>query len=145
MKTKICSRCKEELSVDFFNKRNSRKDGLQSECIGCKKEIQDNWYRNNNVEHYKNIKIHRNKAKQRLFDYLSDKKCEDCPENDPIVLEFNHLDPSIKEHEISWMASHGFAWDKMIIEINKCEILCCNCHRKKTAKQRGYYKYKMAS
>ena len=43
------------------------------------------------------------------------------------------------------MASHGFAWDKMIIEINKCEILCCNCHRKKTAKQRGYYKYKMAS
>lgn len=86
------------------------------------------------------------KAKQRkklrgiVLEYLDTHPCVVCGELDPIVLEFDHLDPSTKYGSIADLVgrTHGEATIRR--EIEKCQVLCANCHRRKTAKQLGYYK-----
>jgi len=55
-------------------------------------------------------------------------KCLGCDENDPEVLSFHHKNPETKEFQISW--NQQKAWEKLKIEIEKCELLCMNCHIK---------------
>ena len=45
---------------------------------------------------YKAQKRHRLKIRAKLFEFLSSKFCVDCGEKDPIVLDFDHKDPSKK-------------------------------------------------
>jgi hypothetical protein len=54
-------------------------------------------------------------------------KCGHCGINDHRILEFHHLGD--KDHNISNMVNHGYAWKRIEEEIVKCIPLCCNCHR----------------
>lgn len=62
----------------------------------------------------------------------------DCGENDPVVLEFDHI--SDKIDSVSRMICDSYSLDSLEKEIAKCEVRCANCHRRKTAKQLGWYK-----
>ena len=54
--------------------------------------------------------------------------CERCGYNKyPDVLEFHHKDPTIKE--ASWTKMRLWGQDKLKLELDKCAILCANCHR----------------
>lgn len=81
---------------------------------------------------YEAQRRHRALIKQRLFDFLSTKACIDCGESDPIVLEFDHKNQTDKFKNISKMLSGHYSWNSLLKEINKCEIRCANCHRRKT-------------
>lgn len=140
---KQCSICKEEKEISAFNTNKARKDGLQTACKECCKSQAKNWYSNNKKQHIQDVKKRKDVAKQKLFEYLQDKKCAHCPENDPIVLEFDHIDRTEKEHQIGTMVLKNYSWNTILEEIKKCQILCANCHRKKTAKEDGHYKYRM--
>ena len=67
------------------------------------------------------------KAIQEFIDYKSKLKCSKCDESHISCLEFHHLDPSKKEGLISKMRSSR---KKLKIELEKCIVLCSNCHRK---------------
>ena len=58
-------------------------------------------------------------------------KCNDCPltlENShPNVFEFHHLNPN--EKDIDWKHIKVKKWDTIKIELDKCVLLCANCHR----------------
>ena len=55
-------------------------------------------------------------------------KCESCGyDKCPDVLEFHHLDPSQKE--ASWNKMRLWGKEKLLTELDKCAILCANCHR----------------
>lgn len=69
----------------------------------------------------------------------------DCGENDPIVLDFDHIDENDKSYSISDMLKQRFAWSKIELEIKKCEVRCANCHRRRTAKQFAWYKLQSVS
>jgi hypothetical protein len=71
-----------------------------------------------------------------IVDWLKEHGCLDCGEKNPIVLEFDHRGD--KEHNISHMVKHQL--EKLKLEILKCDIRCANCHKIKTAKERGFYK-----
>ncbi len=79
---------------------------------------------------YKN-KDQRNKyarewVAKRRAKYFFNKKCIKC--NSTEKLELDHIDPSKK-------VSHSiFSWNevKRNIELSKCQILCYNCHKKKS-------------
>jgi hypothetical protein len=75
-----------------------------------------------------------------MREYLSNKSCISCGESDPVVLEFNHIDPALKTNTICEMIRKGNSLATLTAEIEKCEILCANCHRRHTVKQFGYYR-----
>lgn len=79
------------------------------------------------------------KVRKRLLDFLSSKSCADCGEEDPVVLDFDHREPRRKFKSIARMLSGHYSWDSVLAEIQKCEVRCANCHRKKSYKQFGYY------
>lgn len=104
-----------------------------------------------NREHYRNNKqayldkARRNEAlytiaiREYVWQYLLNNPCVTCGEADPVVLEFDHLDPSTKLFNISEAAKKVSKIASVQEEIDKCQILCANCHRRKTAKQFGWW------
>ena len=85
----------------------------------------------------------RRRLEQRkmVWDYLTHHPCVECGESDPIVLEFDHQVPADKHLAISNLVNRAGSIKKLMAEIEKCHVLCANCHRRKTAKQFGYYAY----
>lgn len=93
----------------------------------------------NKEDLYKAQKRHRVKVRQKVLEFLLDKKCIDCSESDPIVLDFDHKDQKAKFKTIHQMLSGHYSWNSVLKEIDKCEIRCANCHRRKTYAQLGGY------
>ena len=79
------------------------------------------------------------RMRQHVLQYLIDNPCVECGESDPRVLDFDHLDPSTKKYNIARMLSGHAGWKKIMSEIEKCRVLCANCHRKHTYVQQGYW------
>jgi hypothetical protein len=71
-----------------------------------------------------------------LYEYKLQHPCP-CSESDPVCLTFHHKDPKEKEFEIGACISKGLSWEKILIEIAKCEVLCMNCHAKYHAKEKS--------
>lgn len=57
-------------------------------------------------------------------------KCSRCPEVDIACLDFHHVDPTQKESPIMAMIKALKSKEKIISEMQKCIVLCSNCHRK---------------
>lgn len=66
--------------------------------------------------------------KQKCVDYKGG-KCQNCGYNKCIsALDFHHKDPSQKDFGISQSRTKRFD-DKVKNELDKCDLLCSNCHR----------------
>lgn len=146
---KICCRCKLEKEEIAFCKSKRNFDGLCKYCRECKRDSAKKWYHSSrhklgHIEKVKENKIrHRKIMQDFVWNFLKTHHCVDCGENDPIVLDFDHLRD--KEHNISALVYGGNNLETLIKEVEKCVIRCANCHRKKTAKQIKNYKYKRIS
>lgn len=76
-------------------------------------------------------------SKEEYCRYLLDHPCLDCGETDIIVLEPDHLRD--KKYNISRMISSGYPWASVLKELEKCEIVCRNCHvRREHVRQDGF-------
>lgn len=82
----------------------------------------------NSYEYQKDIqKNYRVRLKERLL-YVMGNKCQICGYNKcDKALEFHHLNPEEKEFTISYNMNKS--WDKVVTEVQKCALLCANCHR----------------
>lgn len=70
----------------------------------------------------------RRKIREQAISYKGD-KCEICGYNKcSQALEFHHTDSTQKDFGIS---ANGYArsWDKIKAELDKCIMVCANCHR----------------
>ena len=96
----------------------------------------------NNKETYR-IKNAARKQRNREYvaNYLRSHPCVDCGESDIIVLEFDHIDPSTKNGMVSDAYKNGWSIKRINKEIAKCDVVCANCHKRRTAKQRNSYRY----
>lgn len=139
---KKCSRCKEEKNLGEFNFKNKAKGLRQYQCKECSRlYIRSHYERNRSYylqKAYERNKRIRYEVRKYIWEYLSSHSCVDCGEKDPIVLEFDHL--SDKLVAVSEMSSRNYRLDAVKKEISKCQIRCANCHRKKTARERGWNK-----
>lgn len=62
--------------------------------------------------------------------------CTDCGYNaHPSALEYDHLPGTEKCFNIA--QSHAHSWSDVMAEIAKCEVVCANCHRIRTATRAG--------
>ena len=90
-------------------------------------------------DYYQRHKIERQAAnygrRTKLFQYLQQVKanasCVYCGENHPATLQFHHRDPSQKEFNIGEFVTRQLGgMEKLKKEIEKCDIVCANCHLK---------------
>jgi hypothetical protein len=87
------------------------------------------YYQDNKEKLKKKNNDRRLKIRAWFKDYKRTLKCNRCPQDHPATLEFHHEDEDLKEHEISNMINQGFSIKRIKKEIEKCEILCANCHK----------------
>jgi DNA-directed RNA polymerase subunit RPC12/RpoP len=78
----------------------------------------------------------RERMRAIMWNHKAVHPCIDCGETDPVVLDFDHRDPTQKSHSISRMAMAHCSEDRLINEMKKCDVRCSNCHRRRTHKQR---------
>lgn len=69
-----------------------------------------------------------------LLEYFHLHPCADCGENDPVVLEFDHL----RDKQFCVGANFDSrSWQAILEEIAKCDVVCANCHKRRTSFRAG--------
>ena len=90
------------------------------------------WYQKNKIKEAARLRIsnarYRKKIKKLVTDYKAKRGCCRCRENDPVCLDFHHHIGK-KENNIGTILGH-WSEERIFKEIEKCEVLCANCHRK---------------
>lgn len=111
---KQCSKCKRRLPLNQFRKCKKRYNNtLESKCRNCNKIIGTEKKR---------------QCKSLAVKYKND-ICMDCKQKFPdCVFDFHHRDPTQKDYLISSRSLIKLS-DTIIKELDKCDLLCSNCHR----------------
>lgn len=111
---KQCTKCKLTKNDSEFYKQSDRKNGY-SMCKSCFNEYcMQRWI-------------------QRKIDAINSKggQCEDCNlklvDSHYCVFEFHHLNP--KQKDMDWNKMRLVSKKKLQKELDKCALLCANCHR----------------
>lgn len=132
---KRCVTCRLDKNLDEFGNNKLSIDGKQKYCKECGK-LKDKKHYSNSNSRKKDIKEKRKNVKERnrnfLLEHLKNNPCVDCGETNPLYLEFDHIKGN-KKHNVSSMLVHCI--ETVVKEIDKCEVRCVKCHRKKTAIQ----------
>lgn len=76
---------------------------------------------------------------ERVYEYLQKHPCVDCGEQNPVVLEFDHIQDKLCD--VSNLLARP--WKLLEAEIAKCEVRCANCHRIVTAKRAEWSRYRL--
>lgn len=119
MTEKTCSRCRQTLPTSFFDKASKERDGLQYYCKTCNRAVPLAAYRRN----------------REILAALKQGGCVVCGVADIRVLDFDHIDPSTKTFGLSDLSTRRP--QDILFEATKCRLLCGNCHRRHTVKQRS--------
>jgi len=144
---KVCTMCgikKEER--DFYIRKNRKKEH-KSECKECTKKLQREYrLKNKDIIQQKDRNrwtkrrdrdkiIRRKKAlvkKQKYVNYLGG-MCSICKYNKCLAaLDFHHKNPKEKKFMIT---SGTYSWKTIKKELNKCILICSNCHKELHYKQ----------
>ena len=73
----------------------------------------------------------------RKMNELKSFPCQDCRQTFiPFVMDWDHREPSTKRNDVAWMVDHLMNWDKILVEVAKCDLVCSNCHRVRTFNRR---------
>lgn len=90
------------------------------------------WYPRNRAKHIARVKETKDRRKKEVLGIVRSirVRCLRCGENHPAVLDFHHRDPSKKSLGIAKMVCLGYSVKRIKFEIEKCDVLCSNCHRK---------------
>ena len=134
-----CSKCSLCLGVEKFSLNKSKKSGYNSECRVCAQAYGKEHY-TKNKQYYKDKRARlrparRGRNQAYMVKHLVEHPCVDCGEKDPVVLEFDHKELASGCHVTSLTDS---SLDRIQKEIDKCEVRCANCHRRRTRVQLGW-------
>lgn len=88
------------------------------------------YYAKNRERRLAQIKHRKNEMKKYVHNLKLQHSCKYCGENHPAALDFHHRDPEQKELSINDVIKAGWSFDRLVAEIEKCDIICANCHRK---------------
>lgn len=109
IKMKHCPKCNNDLSLDNFYGTDKRP--IHSYCKKCTNDLTISTQQN---------------LKKRAVKYKGGKCCKCGYDKCIAALEFHHIDPSIKDFNISKRYSK---MEKVNKELDKCILVCANCHR----------------
>jgi hypothetical protein len=139
---KQCAMCRVLKPMSEFPLRRSNSGSRNAYCFSCKLTYQRNYYKrdahNQRRRVGKNSRRYRKHNRRQVLAYLLTHPCVDCGEIDPRVLDFDHVRPG-KVAEVSRLATSALRWERVAREIEKCDVRCANCHRRKTARERNWF------
>lgn len=128
-KIKRCSRCRESKGLSEFNKISKNDKNLRSVCKNCERIDARKFYRLNPDAYKKRAKQFKKEASVTLLKILykikSERGCYFCKENEVECLDCHHI---IKGSPVSSMVY--YTKKRFETELNKCIVVCLNCHRK---------------
>ena len=93
------------------------------------REYMRGWYQENKSKHIALVRSREKRIKQWLREYKETLGCEVCSETHPACLEFHHIDPCEKKFSVGRIKCL-LSIRAVQCEIEKCRLLCANCHRK---------------
>ena len=106
-----CSKCKETKPTSEFYKRSGRPGQYQSYCKPCLLYAQSKRWVDRKI---------------KAIEHMGG-KCIDCGyTGHRAAFQFHHLDPTTKD--VDWNKLRLRSWDKIKLELDKCVLLCANCH-----------------
>lgn len=110
---KKCCTCKADKTSSAFSPDKRKQDGLNSQCRRCQLDA-------------KKVKRFNNKLK--AVTYLGG-KCQRCgiESNCLDIFDFHHRNPDEKEDSLNRLVNSD--WDSIVSELDKCDLLCSNCHK----------------
>jgi len=127
METQKCSICKKSFpaTLEYFGKHGTR--GLDTYCKDCRHERTRQYYYNNKEKMKSQSRTWKKIQRQKINEYKDNCSCNKCGESRNWLLDFHHINPNKKSFQISQGETKG--WKKVKKEIEKCVVLCSNCHR----------------
>jgi hypothetical protein len=132
-----CGRCGDVKPFEAFAWRRIHKGQRDNYCRPCRAAYKQEHYLANKQRYVdraatvtRRVRLERT---LRLIEYFRSHPCVDCGETDPVVLEFDHLRD--KRFDISNRLV-SVRWESVLQEIAKCEVVCANCHRRRTMVRR---------
>src|ERR1700693_266875 len=137
---KTCGNCHQELPEAAFFFKDRAAGILRSTCKVCCRVYGRRHYTKHRDAFYlrKNARQREYLSRNRAFiaDYLVQHPCVDCGESDIVVLDLDHVGGR-KTRAVSVLVAEATALDRICAEIAKCAVRCANCHRRRTAAERG--------
>jgi hypothetical protein len=123
-----CGQCRHHLPPECFNRLGAGRQWWCRSCFAAYFRARGDLHRRQSHA----AKIARAQAlREHVLDHLRRTPCRDCGESDPVVLEFDHVGE--KAASISELLSDTASMRSVNAEIAKCEVVCANCHRRRTA------------
>jgi len=117
---RVCPCCKDNLPTGAFYKRTRPGGGFSVWCKSCQR-VED-------VERQRRFKA-------KCVDYKGG-SCTRCGYSKYVgALEFHHRDPNTKD--LAMAQARSQPWREVIAELDKCDLLCANCHREAHAELQG--------
>lgn len=138
---KKCTRCKQDFKTTEFKIVNQKTGKRSALCPECKREYDREYWAKTKYFRNERKKINTKRILERnreyIIAYLKLHPCIDCKEKDIEVLEFDHQ----RDKLFNVAEFRGHSIENLQKEIDKCVVVCANCHRRRTNKQFKLYRY----
>ncbi len=131
---KKCSKCGLVKPAEEFNFRYRDSEVRHGYCRDCGKELTRSHYRRRKPSYLKrNLRAYA--ERRRMVVEAKSRPCADCRIQYPYyVMDFDHRDGDLKEFSLN--SVHRVTKRAILREIEKCDVVCANCHRERTHRRR---------
>lgn len=139
-----CQFCKEPYAP---NPKVKEQKFCSTYCLQKEWQTANREYNNKRVREYRARRYRRegrwietgNKATElrEWMNEIKSKPCNDCGNCFEICcMDFDHRYGTVKEYNVGAMFAHHYSRELIEIEIEKCDLVCSNCHRIRTRDRR---------
>lgn len=143
---RVCGRCHEKKVLDEFAWRRKSCGQRDNYCRPCRTAYKHEHYARNKQRYIDSARCRTERIVSERTAYLVSffraHPCVDCGEGDPLVLEFDHLGD--KQFSVG-RGIRERPWKAVLAEIEKCEVVCANCHRRRTNRRGGFIRTVIAA
>ena len=131
-------RCGELKPIDDFAWRRRARGQRDNFCRPCRSAYGKEHYAANRQRYVDQARVRKRAlARERtalLIEYFKSHVCVDCGER---ILSCSSSTISATSR-LTWAQALPYrSWESILAEIAKCEVVCANCHRRRTGRRRG--------